>query len=91
MKEAVDKANEERMAAYALAVRRFERRRMVGWAVLVLGIVIAIQHMLSHSEAFTLPISLSVQDILIGYPTAAGFALIAAISLGQIHPSERKL
>ena len=90
-KEVVDNANEERMNAYALAVKRYSRRRRSGWVFLVLGIVTAIQHMVFHSEAWVLPLSPGLQDVFVGYPTAAGLALIAAVSLGQLHPSERKL
>ncbi len=90
-KEVMDNANEVRMNAYAVAVKRYDRRRRFGWLVLVLGVVTAIQHMVSHSEAWVLPLSSGLQDVLIGYPAAAGLALIAAVSLGQLHPSERKL
>lgn len=75
--------------AFEVAVRRYGRRRQLGWTLLVLGAVVAATHLLSHAEAVDLRMSAGWQDLLIGYPTAALFVIIAAVSLGQIHPAER--
>lgn len=89
MKDVVDEDRAERQRAYQRAVRIYERRRKVGWTLLVLGIAMAILHMLTHAKAVSFFFSISWADLLIGYPMAGLFVLIAAISLGQLHPSER--
>lgn len=90
MKDVVDEEKAERQLAYQRAVRIYERRRKVGWTLLTLGIAMAILHMLTHAKAVSFFFSIYWADLLIGYPMAGLFVLIAAMSLGQLHPSERK-
>lgn len=82
-------AEEARRANLITAVRRYQRRRWAGWVLLGLSVVMIVVHFLAHVGTIKL-FSLSLQDVLIGYPTAAVLVLVAVLLLGQIHPAERK-
>lgn len=63
---------------YTPAYRRLRRRRIAGWALVVVGAVMAIAHMVTHLGRLHL---LGYQDLLVGYPMAsllvfAGFLLV---------------
>ncbi len=67
---------------YTPEYRRLRRRRMAGWALVVVGAVMGIAHMITHLGRLHL---LGYQDLLIGYPMAAllvfvGFALVGFVA-----------
>ncbi len=52
-----------------LTPAQYERRRLLGWGLVGLGVVVFGQHLLSHMGFFTV-ISSPWDDLLIGYPVA---------------------
>lgn len=55
-------------------------RRIAAWALMLLGGLVAIQHLVAHLGITPIPLSMGWQDLLIGYP-AAGLLLVAGASL----------
>lgn len=63
---------------YTIEYRRERRRRVVGWALVGIGAVMAVVHMFTHLGRLKI---IGMQDLLIGYPMAtvlvlAGFMLV---------------
>lgn len=63
---------------YTIEYRRERRRRVVGWALVGIGAVMAVVHMITHLGRLQI---IGMQDLLIGYPMAvvlvlAGFMLV---------------
>ena len=82
-------AAEEWRRNFSRAVRRYEWRQRIGWALLGLSVVMFLTHILEHTGDINL-FSRKIEDWVIGFPMAGALLLIGAICLGQIHPAERK-
>ena len=81
-------SDEERRKAAVQAdvnrqLRRWSRRRVAAWSLFVLAIIIGLQHVLAHGGVRPLPMSMTWQDLLLGYP-AAGF--LGIIGLFVLEP-----
>lgn len=61
------------------------RRRVLCWSLFALAGVIAVQHLVAHAGYRPIPLSMGWQDILVGYPTAIGLAVVGGIMLDP-HP-----
>ena len=59
----------------------WSKRRVLSWSLFGLAGLVAGQHLLAHGGFRPLPLSMGWQDILVGYPTAFGLAIIGAIML----------
>lgn len=57
------------------------RRRVLSWSLFGLAGLVAGQHLLAHGGFRPIPISMGLQDILIGYPAAIVLAVIGGIML----------
>lgn len=57
------------------------KRRVLSWSLFGLAGLVAVQHVLAHGGFRPLPISMGWQDLLLGYPTAIGLAVIGGIML----------
>ena len=57
------------------------KRRVLSWSLFGLAGVVAVQHLVAHGGFRPLPLSMAWQDILVGYPTAIGLAIIGGIML----------
>jgi len=57
------------------------KRRVVSWSLFGLAGLVAVQHLVAHAGFRPLPLSMGWQDILVGYPTAMGLAIVGAIML----------
>lgn len=69
-------------------LRTWTPRRIVGWLVAVIAVLVAAVHWIAHLGYPVLPAPMGWQDLLVGYPTAALLGVVAAIILGQ-RPSHR--
>jgi hypothetical protein len=65
-----------------LTPAQYRRRRVLGWGLVGLGVVVFLQHLVSHAGFFTL-VSPGVDDIIAGYPLAGLLALAGAIVLSR--------
>lgn len=54
-------------------------RRLASWSLMLLGVLVAAQHLLAHGGLRVIPLSMGWQDILIGYPTAGLVFLVGAM------------
>jgi hypothetical protein len=82
-----DKAAEARARETRAAQRRAEegkgtlpayrRRRLLGWSLVTLGVIVGVQHFISHLGVYSL-ISPGVDDLMAGYPLA-GFLGMAGV------------
>lgn len=87
-----DKADEARARETRAAQRRAEegkltlpayrRRRLLGWSLVTLGVIVGVQHFISHLGVFSL-ISPGVDDIVAGYPLAGLLGIAGAIVLSR--------
>jgi len=86
-KRGVTRARETQAAQKQAEVRQispeaYRRRRVFGWSLVVLGVVVGVQHLVSHMGLFTL-ISRGTDDLAAGYPLAALLAIGGAIVLSK--------
>jgi hypothetical protein len=65
-----------------LTPAQYGRRRVLGWVLVGLGVVVFVQHLVSHAGFFTL-VSPGVDDIIAGYPLAALLGVIGAVVLSR--------
>lgn len=60
----------------------YRRRRVIGWTLVALGVVVFAQHLVHHMGFFTL-VSPGVDDLIAGYPLAGILAVGGAILLSK--------
>lgn len=59
----------------------WSKRRVFSWSLFALAGVVAGQHVLAHGGFRPIPISMGLQDILLGYPTAILLAIVGGMAL----------
>lgn len=64
-------------------LRVWTPRRIVGWTLAVVAVVVGVVHWTAHVGYRPIPLSMSAQDLLLGYPAAAVLGITAAMVLGQ--------
>ncbi|MEU0469597.1 hypothetical protein ABZ215_36835 [Amycolatopsis sp. NPDC006131] len=69
--------------AYTAAYRRWLVGRAVGWALMVVGVVMAVVHIGAHLGNFTLLPTTGLQDLLIGWPMAGLLFIVGAVFAGR--------
>ncbi len=62
-------------------LRAWTPRRITSWALMLTGLAIGVQHWVAHAGFRPLPLSMGVQDALLGYPTAAVLMIAGAALL----------
>lgn len=77
----VEQARAETLRTRSYATYR--RRRFASWALIIAGVVVGVSHWFEHFGLIKI-FSLGVEDLLIGYPTAA---LLAIVGLMFLPPS----
>jgi len=70
-------------------LRGWTKRRIAGWLLLGAAVVIGVQHWLAHLGVRPLPVSMSAQDLVMGYPTSLALGLLGFIILGARQPRRR--
>ncbi|MGH2683395.1 MAG: hypothetical protein ACRDIX_09210 [Actinomycetota bacterium] len=65
-----------------MTVASYRRRRILGWSLAGLAVVVFVQHLLTHMGFFTL-ISPGWDDLVAGYPLALLLAVGSAIVLSK--------
>jgi hypothetical protein len=72
--------------------RRRHRQKVIGWCLVGLAGVIALQHFLRHVNTVDVTpfLSIGLQDVVIGYPMAGVMLLIAVVLLGQSDEPPRR-
>lgn len=73
---------QENAATKKISPQAYARWRFLGWSLVVLGVVIFVQHLISHTGAFSL-ISPGVDDWVAGYPTAGILGIAGVIVLSR--------
>jgi len=71
--------------------RAMRKDALLTWtarALMVLGLAIAIQHLIAHAGYRPLPLPMGAQDLLIGYPAAA-LVLIVGLFIWGRNPTPR--
>lgn len=66
-------------------LRAWPPRRIASWALMLTGLAVGVQHLVAHAGLRPLPISMGLQDTLLGYPTAA-ILMIAGAALLDPRP-----
>ena len=64
---------------YTIEYQRERRRRVIGWALVGIGAVMAVVHGITHLGRLTL---IGYQDLLLGYPMASVLVLGGFILVG---------
>ncbi|MGH2579441.1 MAG: hypothetical protein ACRDGP_01155 [Actinomycetota bacterium] len=65
-----------------LSPAAYTKRRVLGWSLVALGVVVFVQHLMHHMGFFTL-ISPGWDDLVAGYPLAAVLGIAGAIVLSR--------
>ena len=60
----------------------YRRRRVIGWTLVVVAVVVGVQHWLHHLGLYTL-FSPGVDDLVAGYPLAGALGVAGAIVLSK--------
>ena len=66
--------------------RRLRRMAVLTWTargLMVLGVVIAGQHLLAHAGFKPIPLTMAAQDLFIGYPVAMVVAVAGLVIWGR--------
>ncbi|MGH2695682.1 MAG: hypothetical protein ACRDIW_01685 [Actinomycetota bacterium] len=75
-------AAQARAESKKLSPAAFKRRRVIGWTLVALGVIVFVQHLISHAGFFTL-ISPGWDDLVAGYPLAGVLGLGGALLLSR--------
>ncbi len=75
-------AAQKQAEARKLSPAAYTRRRVLGWSVVSLGVLIGVQHVMHHMGFFTL-ISPGWDDLVAGYPLAGLLGIAGAILLSR--------
>lgn len=65
-----------------LTPESYRRRRIFGWSLVVLGVIVGVQHLIAHMGFWTL-ISPGWDDLVAGYPLAGALGVAGAIILSK--------
>ena len=77
------RAARERQKQVNRQLRLWTPRRVAGWMLAAVAIVVAAVHWVAHIGYRPIPLSMGAQDVFIGYPAAALFGVVAVVVLGQ--------
>ncbi|GAA3857184.1 hypothetical protein [Amycolatopsis tucumanensis] len=69
--------------AYTAAYRRWLIGRTFGWALMAVGVVMAVVHIGAHLGNFSLLPTVGMQDLLLGWPMAGLLFIIGAVFAGR--------
>jgi len=75
-------AAQKRAERRQLTSRASQRRRVFGWSLVILALLVGVQHLVSHMGSFTL-ISRGWDDLVAGYPLAALLGVGGVIVLSK--------
>ncbi len=75
-------AAQKRAVATKITPAAYQRRRILGWSLVALGVVVGLQHLVAHLGFFNV-ISPGVDDIVAGYPLAGLLGIAGAIVLSK--------
>lgn len=79
----------QRAERMRVAFRRHRRNRIIGWTCLGLGLVVFGVHWFDHLQTLHL-YSQSVEELTIGWPTAAVLVVAGIVFLGQLGPGDQR-
>lgn len=75
-------AQEKAASVKKLSPRAYMRRRVLGWSLIALGILVLTTHLIEHLGFFSIA-SPGVEDLLAGYPMAAVLILAGVFTLSK--------
>ena len=81
-----DRSPEDRRRDADALQKTLRKQAILTWAargLIVLAIAIAGQHILAHAGYRPIPLTMGQQDLVIGYPVAAVFGVIALLIWGR--------
>jgi hypothetical protein len=59
----------------------WSKRRILSWSLFTLAGIVAVQHLVAHAGFRPLPMSMGMQDLLLGYPMAILLTVAGGIAL----------
>src|SRR5438128_1599029 len=65
-----------------ISPQAYMKRRIFGWVLVVLGVVVFVTHLMEHMQIFEFA-SPGVEDLVAGYPLAALLGIAGAIVLSK--------
>jgi hypothetical protein len=82
MRAKATQAAQKKAEAKRLTPEQYARRRFFGWSLVVIAVAVAVTHLLAHGG--WLYEDRPIWDLTIGYPTAGGLGIWAAIILSKV-------
>lgn len=73
---------QERAASRQVSPRADRARRMIGWGLVGLGVVVGVSHWLTHLGAWDFA-SQGIEDVVAGYPMAVLLGIGGAVVLSR--------
>ncbi|TDT32985.1 hypothetical protein ACF3NT_02755 [Naumannella halotolerans] len=67
-------------------LRVWTPRRVAGWILVVLAVVMGITHWLAHLGWRPIPLAMGWQDLVLGYPAAGVLAVVGSIVITSRRP-----
>lgn len=83
------RAARERQQQMNRQLRVWTPRRVLGWTMTRVAVVVAVVHWTAHVGYRPIPLPMATQDFFLGYPAAGLLGVVAAIILGQTKPRRR--
>jgi hypothetical protein len=65
-----------------MTLAAYRRWRILGWTLVGMGVIVGVQHLISHLGVFNL-ISPGVDDIVVGYPMAGALGVAGILVLSK--------
>lgn len=79
----------ERQRQVNRQLRVWTPRRVLGWTLVGVAVLIGVVHWVAHIGYRPVPLSMGAQDLVMGYPAAALLGVVAVVILGQTTPRRR--
>ncbi len=80
---AAERLRADRQRQLNRQLRFWTPARLLGWALVAIGVLVGLVHWLAHLGWRPIPLTMGWQDLVLGYPMAGAIIVAAAVFLGR--------